>query len=107
VSKLNQKSFEGLAQVWLKAHVLLQDLVHKKWLVELKRGKVRKVHLHGGLFSRLDLLSLVYVKPDGLAGIIFAVGVVLVVWIVFVKLEPDFALDLGPLTDEGSSGSLH
>lgn len=102
MAKLDQESLKCAAQVRLESHVLLQDLVDEVSFGELERGQMRKVHLHGGLLGGPDLLCLLHVEPDRLTLLFVAVGVVLVVRVVFTQLEAIVSQIGRGLTCEGS-----
>ena len=77
-----------MAEVWLKSDILLKNLIYKVRLVKSEISEVRKVDLHGSLLVLLDQISLLDVETDRPALDFLAVGVKLVVWIVFTQLKP-------------------
>lgn len=76
-----------MTQIWLEAPILLEQIVNKVGLTELKRGQVSEIDLHGCLLVLLDLISLLDIKLDGLSRNLMAICVEDVVWVIFTQHE--------------------
>ena len=77
-----------MAQIRLETNILLQDLVNEIGFIELEGSQMREVYLHRRFFALFDLLSLVDVELDGVAVLLVAISAVVVIWVIFAKLEP-------------------
>ena len=62
LAETDQELLESLTQVWLESPVLLEQVVDKVGLTELKRCQVSKIDLHSCLLVLLDLIGLLHVK---------------------------------------------